>query len=544
MAGGDVRTLTVRWLGDSTSLVKSTSTAEKAVTSSGKKMEDAGAGVGGAFGKLGKLLGAFNLPFAGAAKSAEGDLSKLESAGVTSGAGLGGALSAGFAVAGAAAIAFAASSVKAAQDFDHADETLQTVVTNTGESMSKVGGAITGADNRLVSLGFTTTETEQALAKLVPVTHNVDDATKLLSTAADVARARNMSLTDATQLLVGIEAGRMRGLTQLGLATKDVTGKTITAKAAVAEITQLYGGAASQYAASYEGKLAVLHATINQLQVSIGNTLIPALSSLAGVAAIPVAGLNLLDEGLHHAGTSLGGVVAGIASLGVSVLINKGRTEEHKKATDDLASSMDNLKKSQQAYAEDLAAGDTTSAKAIADRKAYTDAQTKAQTITTGLTTATVAQTAAETAQTKATAANEAALKKQTDAILGSADADIALSNATLGVSDQLDTYNGKAKDAAAWGGKNAQANRDWEKASNDVKGAIDNVATSAGAAATQQAALHGKTLSARDAAAAEEGALEKLRDTIKPGNPFRAYLDQLIGTLDNVARRGTARSR
>jgi hypothetical protein len=534
----DVRSLTVKWIGDVTSLVRSTKAAESAVKQTGKGIETAGSKMGGTFGKLGQVLGTFNLPFSGSAKKMQGELSNLEQAGVTSGSGIGGAMTAGMGVAGAAAIEFGREAIQAAEDFNKAHERLAVVVGNVGESMTTEGGKIQGADSRLEKLGFSSTETEGALAKLVPVTHDVGKASTLLGVATDIARARNMSLDEATGLLVAVEGGRLKGLNKLGIATKDASGHTITAAEAVVKLNQAFGGAASTYADSYAGKLAVMKAETTDLKVALGNQLIPILSNFAGGATIALNGLDTASKHMH---VNFSRVASDVLSLGLDEFRRK--IEADSKAQNTAADVTKKLAAAQQAYADDLAAGDTTSRKAYDDRKALNTEQAKAKAITDGLTaaatTATGAQqqqTAAEKAATKESQAHAKALQTETDAILGTRDANIALDNATLGVSDSLDTYNAKALIAVQAGGKNAQANRDWEKASNDVKGSIDGVASSAKAAADQQDDLRGKAHSVAHETDAERGALEKLRGTIAPGNPFRSYLDQLIAQLDRAA--------
>src|SRR3954471_10049223 len=111
---GDARQLTVRWLGDASNLIQSSKKAASAVGSAGKDIAGHGSKIGGVFGQLGKTLGAFHLPFAGAAKGVTHELGNVQAAGVNTGS----ALTAGFAVAGAAAGEFARESIEAAENFN------------------------------------------------------------------------------------------------------------------------------------------------------------------------------------------------------------------------------------------------------------------------------------------------------------------------------------------------------------------------------------------------------------------------------------------
>ena len=537
---GDTRDLKVRWLGDARSLETSAKKAAGAVGGAGKQITGAGSKIGSVFASLGSKLGAFNLPFSKAASGVSSEMGKLEAAGVSMGEGIGGAATAGLSIAGAAAVEFGRESIEAAENFNKAHERLAVVVENVGEDMKAEQSAISSTDHNLEALGFTSTETESALAKLVPVTHDVGKATTLLNLATDIARARNMSLDDATSLLVQVEGGRMRGLQKLGIATKDATGKTITASQAVVALNNAFGGAASQYAQSYAGKLAIIKAQTNDLKIAFGNTLLPILGNFAEGVSVALDGIDVAAQHLH---VNVSRVVSDVLSLGLNEIAHKAYDEMHKGANA-AADAVNNLKKAQRDYANDLAQGNTTTEKAQHDREALNEAQKKADEINQGLAAAAKTSTQAQQDQNAATEkakkdSEEHAKVLQTEraAILGVRDANIALDNAQLGVADSLDTYNQKALIAQAAGGKNAAANRDWERASNDVKSAIDNVAASAAQAADQQDDLRGATHSAAHESHAQREALEKLRDTIKPGSPFRSYLDALIRQLDEAAK-------
>jgi hypothetical protein len=298
---GETRDLKVRWLGDATSLSRSAKTAASAVEGAGKKITSTGSSIGGAFGKLGSLLGTFNVPFAGAARNASKDMAALETAGVDAGEGIGAGMTAGLAVAGSAAIEFGRESVQAAAAYEKAHEKLSVVVTNTGGDMKQLEGSIKGADQKMVDLGFSSTETETSLASLTPAAHGVQNAIKLEGLAADIARAKGETLADATSLLVQVEAGRFRGLTKLGIATKDVNGKTITSQAAIQKLTDLFGGAASEYAGTFAGKLAVLKAHLDEIKVTVGEQLLPSLSDGATI-------LSDLSKVADHSSSSLVGL--------------------------------------------------------------------------------------------------------------------------------------------------------------------------------------------------------------------------------------------
>jgi hypothetical protein len=115
-------------------------------------------------------------------------------------------------------------------------------------------------------LGFTDTETTNAMAGLVAATHDVGQATHVLAVAQDLARFKDISLQDASLALTSIEAGRARGLAQLGINVKDYS----TTEERLAAVEKVASGQAQTYANSGLGKLAVASAEAEAAQEKLG----------------------------------------------------------------------------------------------------------------------------------------------------------------------------------------------------------------------------------------------------------------------------------
>ncbi len=199
---------------------------------------------------------------------------KLASAGKAIALGLGGA-----------AVTIGGAAVKMASDFDAAQARMSTAIGNVGQNFDAFKSKIAATDDKLSNYGFTSTQTESALASLIPATKDTGKALDLMSLAANIARGRHIDLQQATDLLVKVETGHVALLGRLGINIKDNTGKTIDATTAVQRLSDMYGGQAAANADTFSGKTEVLKAKIDDLGVKLGNALIPVLEQLASVVA-------------------------------------------------------------------------------------------------------------------------------------------------------------------------------------------------------------------------------------------------------------------
>jgi hypothetical protein len=176
----------------------------------------------------------------------------------------------------------AAGAIKMADEFEQSHLRLESAVKNIGGNFEDVKGAVTALDSRFAKLGFTSTDVESNLANLTVATKSPTKAIKDMSLAADLARGRNMSLSDATSTLVKVETGHVSLLGRLGINTKTATGATLTQTQALQRLASLYGGDASRYADSFSGKVASLKAESEDLGIKLGLVLIPALVDVVG----------------------------------------------------------------------------------------------------------------------------------------------------------------------------------------------------------------------------------------------------------------------
>ena len=183
----------------------------------GTKMDTASTRVGGVFQKLGNQLSNWGLPF-GESVSKIGE--KFESADTKgkkftqSMSTLGGATLLGV---GAGLVGVGVEAVEMADKFDTAQSQLQTAIKNAGGDFEKLKPKISATYDAMAKFGFNSTDTATALAQLTTATGSPTKAMGDMQLAANLARLKNISLSDASGILTKTLAGSTRGLTALGL---------------------------------------------------------------------------------------------------------------------------------------------------------------------------------------------------------------------------------------------------------------------------------------------------------------------------------------
>lgn len=123
------------------------------------------------------------------------------------------------------------------------------------------------------STGFSDGDMRDSLSKLIPVTKDVDEAFRLQATAMDLARLRGISLADASQALVKVEAGQYRMLKDLGIVLEKGASQT----EALAAVQAVAGGQMDEYMKSGAASADILENRLGDLQETIGEKLSPAL---------------------------------------------------------------------------------------------------------------------------------------------------------------------------------------------------------------------------------------------------------------------------
>jgi hypothetical protein len=202
---------------------------------------------------------------------------------------------------------FASSAVSAFANLELATNELKNVLKNIGIS----DAGIKSVNNFIASLSnlshFTKTEITNAITNAVIKLGDEDLALKAVSASVEVARARNMSLDDATQrVTLGLE-GNARGLRDIGINIKDYATGTLNAadkNAILDAITIKLTGSMEAYNKSLAGVEAKERTTWENMKIAIGGALAPfvvAGKEVIGVLAdMVIAYQNLVDYSKHY----------------------------------------------------------------------------------------------------------------------------------------------------------------------------------------------------------------------------------------------------
>jgi hypothetical protein len=177
---------------------------------------------------------------------------------------------------GAGAIAAAVSFTKAAIEDEAANNRLISVLQArklASEENLKVVDQLISAGAKLA---FTDDEVRAGIATATQFTNKFADAQKILATAQDLARAKNISLEEATSIVGKAYQGNTKGLKALGIETKKGA-KGLTVLTAV---SAKFGKSAAAYAETTEGKFAALKIAIDETKESVGGVFLNALKKV------------------------------------------------------------------------------------------------------------------------------------------------------------------------------------------------------------------------------------------------------------------------
>ncbi len=236
-------------------------------------------------------------------------------------AGAGKVLTVGLLGAGTAIAGF---SIEAATAGQVAETKLNNAIKNTGASAAKLKPQIEDTDAKMRSYGFTNENANQALTNLTTALGSPKKAMDELGVAANLARTKNISLSDAAMLVAKTSEGQTRGLKSLGIDLP-------VAAASAAKLA-----AAQQTLATDQGKAnAILAASPDAANASskAHKSYEAALTAVSGaqskVTAMSSAGGQMLDalsKRVNGAATAYGGTFQGQLTAARSGLEDMGET--------------------------------------------------------------------------------------------------------------------------------------------------------------------------------------------------------------------------
>lgn len=184
----------------------------------------------------------------------------------------------GAAVAGTALLTKGLSdSIKAAKDAQVAEANLRQALRASGKSYKQYGKQIDATLQKTSKLSaFDDEELSDSFAKIVRSTGNVQKSMKGMALAADIARARNVSLETATKAVERALNGNESAFSRLGIQSnknKDATDE-------LEKAYKKFGGSAAAFGKTATGAQLRFGVAVENLQEKIGQKLLPVLTRL------------------------------------------------------------------------------------------------------------------------------------------------------------------------------------------------------------------------------------------------------------------------
>jgi hypothetical protein len=166
---------------------------------------------------------------------------------------------------------------KAASEEEAAISKLTTAIGENDQAWRGNIDAVEKVITRRQALAFTDGEQRESVSRLVSVTGDLNAALDLSRQAMDLARLKQMSLVDASELLGKVYGGNVGILSRYGIQLR----KGATVAEALGEIQKRTAGQAEAFAETTAGAFQTIDIAMGELQEEIGMALLPTIKDLA-----------------------------------------------------------------------------------------------------------------------------------------------------------------------------------------------------------------------------------------------------------------------
>ena len=240
-----------------------------------------------------------------------------------------------FAAAAAAAAAYAIKigidGVKAAIEDEASQNKLANALENaTGATKAQIAATEDSILKMSLATGVADDKLRPALQRLAISTGDISKAQDLLSVALDVATATGKPLETVANAIGKAYDGNTAALGKLGIGLSAAELKTMTFTDVQQKLTDLFGGAAAKNAETYQGKIAILKVSFDEAKETIGQGLLPMVTSLIdyindnvlpafNAFALGFSGKGKLKDGMTTTETAAFGFGETVKSLTLSL---------------------------------------------------------------------------------------------------------------------------------------------------------------------------------------------------------------------------------
>ena len=192
---------------------------------------------------------------------------------------------AAFAIAAAAAAAYAikigVDGVKAAIEDEAAQLKLASALrTATGATDAQIKATEDYITKTALAVGIADDELRPAFQRLAIATGSTTKSQQLLNLAVDISKGSGKDLTSVVEALSKSFGGQDTQLVRLGIGLTAAQAKTMDFKSQTELLSDLYGGAASRNAETFQGRIDRLKVGFDEAKESIGAALLPIIEKL------------------------------------------------------------------------------------------------------------------------------------------------------------------------------------------------------------------------------------------------------------------------
>jgi hypothetical protein len=199
---------------------------------------------------------------------------------------------------------FTKQSIDAAADAQVQVMKFNTIMKNSVGTTKAVSDAITKYSKTVTKLGFDDEEAALSTARFFQRTGDLTQSIMLNNIAMDLARDKNMSLTDAQRMVGLVQSGNGRILKQYGIDLKE----TATPMEAIIQLQGLLKDSAKNYSETYAGSMEVFKAEFTNFKEVIGSQLLPILTSATGKITEIIISAMAWEEKNHFVTNSINAV--------------------------------------------------------------------------------------------------------------------------------------------------------------------------------------------------------------------------------------------
>lgn len=183
-------------------------------------------------------------------------------------------------IVGAAGIAaaglFTKQSIDAAAEAQKEMAKFNTIIQNSKNPTEQLKNAILDAASAAVKLGIDDEEAAVSIARFYQRTGDLTEAIRLNNVAMDLAKDKNMTLTEAQKMVGMVLSGNGKALKQYGIDLKD----SATPMEALIELQGKVAGSAQRVSETYAGQIEVFNQTFGNFKETIGAIFLPSLTDV------------------------------------------------------------------------------------------------------------------------------------------------------------------------------------------------------------------------------------------------------------------------